>query len=73
VHLLVWLNDVAPGALVARAADVGVGIYPVTPYLARAAARYRRTFARNTPQPRAFRGTDAKEFPILLFCEDLEL
>jgi GntR family transcriptional regulator/MocR family aminotransferase len=37
VHLVVWLSDVAPRdlpALVARAARVGVGIYPVTPFYA---------------------------------------
>ena len=35
VHLVVWLNDVSPrelGALIARAARVGMGIYPVAPY-----------------------------------------
>jgi GntR family transcriptional regulator / MocR family aminotransferase len=35
VHLLVWLNDVAPvelGAVIARAAAAGVGVYPITPY-----------------------------------------
>jgi GntR family transcriptional regulator/MocR family aminotransferase len=35
VHLVVWLNDVSPrelGALIARAARAGVGIYPVAPY-----------------------------------------
>ena len=35
VHLVVWLDDVAPGdldALVARAAERGVGIYPVSRY-----------------------------------------
>jgi len=37
VHLVVWLNDVRPrelDALIARAARVGVGIYPVAPYYA---------------------------------------
>jgi GntR family transcriptional regulator/MocR family aminotransferase len=37
VHLVVWLNDVPPGelgALIARAARAGVGIYPVAPYYA---------------------------------------
>jgi GntR family transcriptional regulator/MocR family aminotransferase len=37
VHLVVWLSDVAPRdlpALVARAARVGVAIYPVTPFYA---------------------------------------
>jgi len=37
VHLVVWLNDVRPAelhALIARAAKVGVGIYPVTPFYA---------------------------------------
>jgi GntR family transcriptional regulator/MocR family aminotransferase len=35
VHLLVWLNDLAPGelpAVIARAAAAGVGVYPITPY-----------------------------------------
>jgi GntR family transcriptional regulator/MocR family aminotransferase len=35
VHLLVWLNDVAPrnlNAIIERAARAGVGIYPITPY-----------------------------------------
>jgi GntR family transcriptional regulator/MocR family aminotransferase len=35
VHLVVWLNDVAPpdlSALIARAATAGVGIYSVAPY-----------------------------------------
>jgi GntR family transcriptional regulator/MocR family aminotransferase len=34
VHLLVWLNDVAPrkvDAVIARAARAGVGVYPITP------------------------------------------
>lgn len=38
VHLLVWLNEVAPrelDALIARAARAAVGLYPVTPYYAR--------------------------------------
>ena len=37
VHLVVWLNDVPPrelGALIARAARAGVGIYPVAPFYA---------------------------------------
>src|SRR5262249_55296466 len=37
VHLVVWLNDVAPralGGLIARAARAGVGVYPVAPYFA---------------------------------------
>jgi len=37
VHLVVWLNDVPPrelGALIARAARAGVGIYSVAPYYA---------------------------------------
>jgi GntR family transcriptional regulator/MocR family aminotransferase len=43
VHLVVWLNDVAPrelGALIERAAGAGVGLYSVAPFFA-------------TPQPRA--------------------
>jgi GntR family transcriptional regulator/MocR family aminotransferase len=35
VHLLVWLNDVAPPALpsvITRAVAAGVGVYPITPY-----------------------------------------
>ena len=35
VHLLVWLNDVAPArlpALIEHAAASGVGLYPITPY-----------------------------------------
>lgn len=35
VHLLVWLRGVAPGALdrlVQRAAEDGVGVYPIAPY-----------------------------------------
>jgi GntR family transcriptional regulator/MocR family aminotransferase len=35
VHLLVWLNDVWPRdleTLIARAAQAGVGLYPVSPY-----------------------------------------
>ena len=35
VHLLVWLNQVKPRdveKIIARAARVGVGIYPITPY-----------------------------------------
>jgi GntR family transcriptional regulator / MocR family aminotransferase len=38
VHLVVWLNGVAPGelnAVVARAAAAGVGLYPVNPYYLR--------------------------------------
>jgi GntR family transcriptional regulator/MocR family aminotransferase len=37
VHLVVWLNDVPPrelGALIARAARAGVGIYSVAPFYA---------------------------------------
>jgi len=35
VHLLVWLNDVAAvevGALIARAAEAGVGVYPISAF-----------------------------------------
>lgn len=42
VHLLVWLNDVRPrglDAVIARAARVGVGIYPISPYYAHPPAR----------------------------------
>jgi GntR family transcriptional regulator / MocR family aminotransferase len=42
VHLLVWLNDVRPrdlDAVIARAARLGVGIYPIGPYYARAPER----------------------------------
>lgn len=38
VHLLVWLNGVAPGAvdaLVAKAAGAGVGLYSIAPYYTR--------------------------------------
>ena len=38
VHLLVWLNDIRPrdlDAIIARAARVGVGVYPIGPYYAR--------------------------------------
>jgi GntR family transcriptional regulator/MocR family aminotransferase len=38
VHLVVWLNEVAPrelGGLISRAARAGVGLYPVNPYYAR--------------------------------------
>src|SRR5262245_34935189 len=38
VHLVVWLNDVAPrdlGGVIARAARAGVGVYPVGPCYAR--------------------------------------
>jgi len=37
VHLVVWLNGMAPDdipALIARAAAAGVGLYPMTPYYA---------------------------------------
>lgn len=43
VHLVVWLNDVRPqrlDALIARAAQAGIGVYSVAPYYA-------------APQPRA--------------------
>jgi len=42
VHLLVWLNRVGPrnvAALIERAARVGVGIYPITPYYSRPPGR----------------------------------
>ena len=42
VHLLVWLNDVRPrdlDAIIARAARVGVGIYPIGPFYATAPRR----------------------------------
>ena len=42
VHVQVWLNDVAPaavGGLIARAANVGVGLYSIAPYYARAPQR----------------------------------
>lgn len=42
VHLLVWLNDIAPGdvaALIGRAAVAGVGLYPIAPYYTRAPKR----------------------------------
>jgi GntR family transcriptional regulator/MocR family aminotransferase len=42
VHLLVWLNDVRPrelDSIVARAADVGVGVYSISPYYSRPARR----------------------------------
>lgn len=35
VHLLVWLNEAKPGeidAIIARASDVGVGVYSIKPY-----------------------------------------
>lgn len=35
VHLLVWLRDIPPrkvGALIERAAQAGIGLYPITPY-----------------------------------------
>ena len=38
VHLLVWLNRVAPrevDSLIARAARAGVGVYPISPYYLR--------------------------------------
>ena len=38
VHLLVWLNDVAPrdlDSIIARAASAGVGVYSVAPYYTR--------------------------------------
>ena len=38
VHLLVWLNDAKPRdveAIIMRAAGVGVGVYPISPYYAR--------------------------------------
>src|SRR5258707_12473048 len=37
VHLVVWVNDVAPrelGALIARAAQAGVGMHSMAPYSA---------------------------------------
>jgi GntR family transcriptional regulator/MocR family aminotransferase len=42
VHLLVWLNNAKPrdvGAIIARAARVGVGVYPIAPYYTRAPRR----------------------------------
>jgi GntR family transcriptional regulator / MocR family aminotransferase len=42
VHLLVWLNDVPSrelGAVIERAARAGVGLYPITPFYARAPRR----------------------------------
>jgi GntR family transcriptional regulator/MocR family aminotransferase len=42
VHLLVWLNDVAPedvDAFIARAAQAGVGLYSIAPYFAKPPAR----------------------------------
>jgi GntR family transcriptional regulator/MocR family aminotransferase len=42
VHLLVWLNNANPrdvGAIIARAARVGVGVYPIAPYYTRPPCR----------------------------------
>jgi GntR family transcriptional regulator/MocR family aminotransferase len=42
VHLVVWLNHVRPqqlDALIARAAQAGVGLYSVAPYYATSPAR----------------------------------
>jgi len=42
VHLVVWLNDVRPrdlDAIIARAGEAGVGIYPIGPYYSRPLAR----------------------------------
>jgi len=38
VHLLTWLKDVEPGdigSIVDRAAQAGVGVYPINPYYSR--------------------------------------
>ena len=42
VHLLVWLNDIAPRdvkAVIERAARAGIGLYSITPYYADAPRR----------------------------------
>ena len=60
VHLLVWLNDIRPrdlDAIIARAARVGVGVYPIGPYYARPPRRAGLLFGYASRKGRSGRGS----------------